>query len=71
MWETILMLALGSVVSAQQIYLNNAAITFGLLGLTSYVPNTGGVAITGYNFNVGFDQYSWLGNFLLMKAFNL
>lgn len=47
----------------QQIYLNNAPIVFGLLGIVNYVPNTGGVPIQGYQFNVGFDRYSWLGSF--------
>lgn len=46
---------------AQQIYLNNAPITFSLAGTTQYVPSTGGPNIPGYTFNLGFDRYSWLG----------
>lgn len=49
---------------AQQVYLNNAPITFSLAGTTQYVPSTGGPNIPGYTFNLGFDRYSWLGTSL-------
>lgn len=44
-----------------QEYLNNVPITFKLNGNVNYVPSSGGIAIPGYNFTVGFDRYSWLG----------
>jgi hypothetical protein len=63
---TLLILVLVGLGAAQQIYLNNVAIVFGLLETTNYVPNTGGVAIPGYSFNLGFDKYSWIGNWCII-----
>jgi len=44
-----------------QEFLNNVPITFNLKGSVYYVPSSGGIAIPGYNFTVGFERYSWLG----------
>lgn len=55
----------------QQIYLNNAPITFSLTGKVQYIPTTGGLQIPGYTFNLGFDRYSWIGKQTIMKEFNL
>jgi hypothetical protein len=44
-----------------QEYINNVPIIFSLNGSVSYIPSSGGIAIPGYNFTVGFDRHSWLG----------
>ena len=51
-----------SLTYTQQIYLNNAPITFQLGGTQNYIPTTGGAPGPGYTFTLGFDQYSWIGN---------
>ena len=42
-------------------YLSNVPITFSMQGLISYVPNTGGVSLSGYSLTLGFDRYQWMG----------
>lgn len=44
-------------------HLNNIPITFQLSGLTTYVPDTGGVAIPGYIFTLGYNYKSWIGTY--------
>jgi hypothetical protein len=60
--RAVLILLLVGTAMSQQIYLNNAAITFSLTGQGTYVPSTGGAPIPGYLFTLGFDRFSWLGN---------
>ena len=63
--QAFFVLAFTIVTYAQQIYLQNAPITFTMQGLTTYIPDTGGALIPGYNLNMGFDEFSWLGTSLL------
>jgi len=57
-----LLIILGLVTSClTQEFLNNVPITFSMNGSTNYVPSSGGIAIPGYKFTVGYDRFSWLG----------
>lgn len=42
-------------------FIDNIPITFQLSGLTTYVPDTGGIAIPGYTLKVGYNYKSWIG----------
>lgn len=70
MRETLLILVLATVSFGQQIYLNNAPITFEMQGSTSYMPDTGGALVPGYKLKMGFNQFSWLGTNILIKAYS-
>lgn len=58
---------LAAVTNSQE-FMRDTPISFSLSGMTSYVPSTGGVALPGYTFNIGFDRYQWLGTSSSIKA---
>ena len=47
-------------------YLNDIPITFQLSGLTTYIPDTGGIAIPGYTFTLGYNYKSWIGKYTII-----
>ena len=55
-------------VNNSQEFMQDTPISFSLAGMTSYVPSTGGVALPGYTFNVGFDRFQWLGTYYSIQA---